>query len=115
MSEVKIRAALKDGKCEVKALLTHPMETGRRKDPAGNLIPAHHIQTVELLHNGNLMVEADWGGAISTNPFFSVSLNNVTSGDTIEATFLLIEEDPETGARRVVGVPPELAGVVPLG
>ena len=33
MSEVKLRAALKDGKCEVKALMTHPMETGRRKDP----------------------------------------------------------------------------------
>ncbi len=99
MSEVKIRAALKDGKCEVKALLTHPMETGRRKDPAGNLIPAHHIQTVELLHNGNLMVEADWGGAISTNPFFSVSLNNVASGDTIEVRW--VDNKGETGSGSV--------------
>ncbi len=99
MSEVKIRAALKDGKCEVKALLTHPMETGRRKDPAGNLIPAHHIQTVELLHNGNLMVEADWGGAISTNPFFSVSLNDVASGDTIEVRW--VDNKGETGSGSV--------------
>jgi sulfur-oxidizing protein SoxZ len=101
MSEVKIRAALKDGKCEVKALLTHPMETGRRKDPAGNLIPAHHIQTVELLHNGNLMVEADWGGAISTNPFFSVSLNNVTSGDTIEVRWVDNKGETSSGSVKV--------------
>jgi sulfur-oxidizing protein SoxZ len=101
MSEVKIRAALKDGKCEVKALLTHPMETGRRKDPAGNLIPAHHIQTVELLHNGNLMVEADWGGAISTNPFFSVSLNNVASGDTIEVRWVDNKGETSSGSVKV--------------
>jgi len=101
MSEVKIRAALKDGKCEVKALLTHPMETGRRKDPAGNLIPAHHIQTVELLHNGNLMVEADWGGAISTNPFFSISLNNVASGDTIEVRWVDNKGETSSGSVKV--------------
>jgi sulfur-oxidizing protein SoxZ len=101
MSEVKIRAALKDGKCEVKALLTHPMETGRRKDPAGNLIPAHHIQTVELLHNGNLMVEADWGGAISTNPFFSVSLNDVASGDTIEVRWVDNKGETSSGSVKV--------------
>ncbi len=101
MSEVKLRAALKDGKCEVKALLTHPMETGRRKDPAGNLIPAHHIQTVELLHNGNLMVEADWGGAISTNPFFSVSLNDVASGDTIEVRWVDNKGETSSGSVKV--------------
>lgn len=39
----------------------------------------------------------------------------MTAGDTIEATFIIIEEDPRTGVRRVVGVPPELADVVPLG
>ena len=88
MSEVKLRAALKDGKCEVKALMTHPMETGRRKDKDGNLVPAHYIQTVELLHNGNLMMEAEWGGAISTNPFFSIALNNVAAGDTIEVRWV---------------------------
>jgi sulfur-oxidizing protein SoxZ len=77
------------------------METGRRKDPAGNLIPAHHIQTVELLHNGNLMVEADWGGAISTNPFFSVSLNDVASGDTIEVRWVDNKGETSSGSVKV--------------
>jgi sulfur-oxidizing protein SoxZ len=101
MSEVKLRAALKDGKCEVKALMTHPMETGRRKDPEGNLIPAHYIETVELLHNGNLMMEADWGGAISTNPFFSISLKNVAAGDTIEVRWVDNKGEKSSGTVQV--------------
>ncbi len=101
MSEVKLRAAIKDGKCEVKALMTHPMETGRRKDQAGNLIPAHYIQTLELLHNGNLMMEADWGGAISTNPFFSVSLTNVVAGDTIEVRWIDNKGETSSGSIKV--------------
>lgn len=39
----------------------------------------------------------------------------MTSGDTVEATMIIIEEDPKTRARRVLGVPPELEGIVPLG
>lgn len=99
MSEVKLRAAIKDGKCEVKALMTHSMETGRRKDKDGNLVPAHYIQTVELLHNGNLKMEADWGGAISTNPFFSATLKDVASGDTIEVRW--VDNKGEKGAGSV--------------
>ena len=101
MSEVKLRAALKDGKCEVKALMTHPMETGRRKDKDGNLVPAHFIQTIELLHNGNLMMEAEWGGAISTNPFFSTALNNVAAGDTIEVRWVDNKGEKSSGTVKV--------------
>ena len=101
MSEVKLRAALKDGKCEVKALMTHPMETGRRKDKDGNLVPAHFIQTIELLHNGNLMMEAEWGGAISTNPFFSLALNNVAAGDTIEVRWVDNKGEKSSGTVKV--------------
>ena len=101
MSEVKLRAALKDGKCEVKALMTHPMETGRRKDKDGNLVPAHFIQTIELLHNGNLMMEAEWGGAISTNPFFSIALNNVAAGDTIGVRWVDNKGEKSSGTVKV--------------
>ena len=87
-SQMKIKAKIKGDVVEVKALMTHPMETGRRKDPQGAVIPAHYIETVELLHNGNLMLEAAWGGAISTNPFFSVSLKNVAVGDSIEVRWV---------------------------
>lgn len=100
-SQMKIKAKIKGEVVEVKALMTHPMETGRRKDKDGNLVPAHYIQTVELLHNGNLMMEAEWGGAISTNPFFSISLNNVAAGDTIEVRWVDNKGEKSSGTVKV--------------
>ena len=42
-NSIKIRAKLQEDVTTVKALMTHPMETGSRKDKDGNLIPAHYI------------------------------------------------------------------------
>ena len=41
--KIRIKAVEKSGIVTVKALIKHPMETGRRKDQEGNLIPMHHI------------------------------------------------------------------------
>ena len=49
---IKIRAKLKDDIVTVKALMTHPMETGARKDKSGALIPAHFIQEVTCESGG---------------------------------------------------------------
>jgi sulfur-oxidizing protein SoxZ len=44
-------------------------------------------------------MEADWGGAISTNPFFSATLKDVASGDTIEVRW--VDNKGEKGAGSV--------------
>ena len=49
-SRIKIRAQQADGITEVKALMRHPMETGMRKDQAGESIPAHFITEVAVFH-----------------------------------------------------------------
>ena len=41
--KIRIKAEEKAGTVTVKALIKHPMETGRRKDKNGNLVPSHHI------------------------------------------------------------------------
>jgi sulfur-oxidizing protein SoxZ len=101
MSTIKLRTKLKGDKCSVKALMMHPMETGRRKDKKGQPIPAHHITTVECLHNGNLMMEADWGGGISENPYFAVVLNGVAKGDTIEVKWTDNKGESASGSTEV--------------
>ena len=46
-SSIKIRAKTKDDVTTVKALMSHPMETGLRKDKkTGEKIPAHFLQEV---------------------------------------------------------------------
>ncbi len=83
-SKIKIRAKIKKGACEVKALMKHPMETGQRKNKkTGKKIPAHFIQEVTCTHSGNNVLTAEWGGAISTNPYLSFIFDGAKKGDTI--------------------------------
>lgn len=89
MSSIKIRAQVKNGECEVKALIKHPMETGLRKDKkTGKVIPAHFIQEVSCQHNGKEIMNAVWGGAISTNPFLSFIIMGAKKGDKVSLSWV---------------------------
>lgn len=80
---IKIRARFKDGVTEVKALMTHPMETGRRKSDLDALVPAHFIQLVTATLNGTTVLEAQWGTGISKNPYLTFRLRNAKPGDKV--------------------------------
>ncbi len=82
--KVKIRASLKDGVTTVKALMTHPMETGARKDKeSGELIPAHYIQEITVTLNGETVMNANWGTGVSKNPYLSFKIKGGAAGDTV--------------------------------
>lgn len=71
-STIKLRTKEKGGKIQVKALITHPMETGLRKDKkTGGKIPANYITEVVVTANGKPVMTANWTGAVSKNPFLS--------------------------------------------
>ncbi|WP_029889390.1 thiosulfate oxidation carrier complex protein SoxZ [Polycyclovorans algicola] len=80
---MRIRATTKDGVTEVKALMSHPMETGQRKDSSGALVPAHHITEVMAMHNDKVVLSAHWGAAVSQNPFLSFSFKGGAPGDKV--------------------------------
>ena len=85
---IKIRAKSKEGVTTVKALMTHPMETGLRKDKkTGNMIPAHFIQNVTAKHNGSEVLSAEWGGSVSKNPYLSFKFSGGAKGDDIEISW----------------------------
>jgi sulfur-oxidizing protein SoxZ len=80
----KIRARLRDDIADVKVLMRHPMETGRREDPAsGELIPRHFIQEVLCEHNGKIAMSLDWSWGISADPYLAFKVKNAQVGDTI--------------------------------
>ena len=66
---MRIRATSKAMASEVKVLMSHEMETGQRKDAAGKTIPAWFIQTVTATQNGKAVLSAQWGPAVSKNPY----------------------------------------------
>ncbi len=87
-SSIKIRAKAKNGVVTVKALISHKMETGLRKDKkTGKVIPAHFIQTVDCDHNGAPVLKAEWGPAISKNPYLSFKFAGGASGDKVTLTW----------------------------
>lgn len=84
MSSIKIRAKNDAGITTVKALINHPMETGLRKDKKTNkMIPAHFIQEVSCTRNGKQVLNANWGTAISKNPYMSFKLKDSNKGDKL--------------------------------
>jgi sulfur-oxidizing protein SoxZ len=85
---IKIRAKAKKGIVTVKALMTHPMDTGLAKDKkTGKLIPAHHIQEVVAKANDTTVMSAVWGGAISKNPYLSFKYKGV-KGDSLTLSWV---------------------------
>lgn len=84
---MKMRAQLKGDFVEVKVLISHPMETGRRKDDFSQLIAAHFVQLVTATLNGNIVLEAQWGTGISKNPYLTFRLKGAKLGDVIEVTW----------------------------
>lgn len=81
---IKARAQVQGGVVTVKALINHPMETGLRKDKkTGKKIPAHFIQEVTATHGGKNIMLAEWGGAVSKNPYISFKFSGGKAGDSV--------------------------------
>ncbi len=88
-NSIKVRAKAKGDTVVVKALIKHPMETGLRKDKkTGKVIPAHFIQEVSCKHNGKNVLVAEWGPAVSKNPYLSFSFKGGKSGDAVSISWV---------------------------
>lgn len=88
MSSIKMRAKASDGVTTIKALISHPMETGTRKDKkTGKNIPAHYIQEVVCKHGDKTVMTAQWGAAISKNPYLSFKFKGGNAGDTVSLSW----------------------------
>ncbi|HEX4944011.1 MAG TPA: thiosulfate oxidation carrier complex protein SoxZ [Usitatibacteraceae bacterium] len=93
---MKIRAAMSGDKVEVKVLMSHEMETGQRKDAKGAVIPAHFIQSVTATHNGKVVLAAEWGPAVSKNPFLSFKFSGGKPGEKVSITWTDNKGDKRT-------------------
>ena len=85
---MKMRATLGAGYTDLRVLMTHPMETGQRKDSDGKVIPLHFIQNLTVTVNGKTVVEGQTSQAISRNPVFSFRIKGGAKGDRVEVSWL---------------------------
>ena len=79
---VRVPANAKKGELiEIKTLISHEMESGQRKDPAGKTIPRQIINKFTASFNGKVVFEADWYTAVSANPYQSFFYKASESGE----------------------------------
>lgn len=85
---MKLRASMSGDTADIKCLMNHPMETGLRKDAAtGKLVPAHHITNVVCTVGGKTVMDAQWGGGVSKNPYLAIKVKGAKAGDKVTVTW----------------------------
>ena len=84
----RIRAQAVGDKATVRVLMSHEMESGQRKDAAGKIIAAWYIQQVTVQLNGKTVLTAQWGPAVSKNPFLQFTVKGAKAGDRISIAWL---------------------------
>jgi sulfur-oxidizing protein SoxZ len=87
MSSIKIRTKLIEGKTQIRMLISHPMEHGRRKNEQRETIPAHYIQELTVKHNETIIMSGALGIGVSKDPYFSFMLQGGESGDRIQVSW----------------------------
>jgi len=82
---MKMRASISGDVADIKVLMNHPMESGQRKDAkTGQIIPAHFIDEVHATLNGKPVLDAQWGGGVSKNPYLGFKVKGAKAGDKVE-------------------------------
>ena len=87
-STIRVRTKLEGDLVQVRVLISHPMETGLRKDDAGELVPAHFIELVSFAHKERAILSAQWGPAVSRNPYLSFKFRGAAKGDKITISWV---------------------------
>ena len=97
----RIRAPKKASKgevIEIKTLISHPMESGQRKDrKTGEIIPRKIINAFTCTYNGKEVFKADFHPAISANPYMSFFVKVEESG---EFEFTWVDDDGTTYSKK---------------
>jgi sulfur-oxidizing protein SoxZ len=93
---MKIRAKMVGDVADIRVLVQHDMETGQRKDAAGNTIPPHFIQAMTIEIGGKLVVRGQTGTSVSRNPVFAFKVKGPKLGDEVVVNWVDNKGDRRT-------------------
>lgn len=81
---VRVPKTVKAGEeITIKTLISHPMESGLRKDGDGNLIPRSIINRFTATFNGETVIDMALEPSISTNPYVEFFATVPESGEFV--------------------------------
>ncbi|MET0312303.1 MAG: thiosulfate oxidation carrier complex protein SoxZ [Burkholderiaceae bacterium] len=93
---MRIRAQAQGDKTTVRVLVSHEMESGQRRDASGKVVPAWFIQNISATWNGKTVMNAQWGPAVSKNPFLQFAFKGGKAGDKVVVTWTDSKGDKRT-------------------
>jgi sulfur-oxidizing protein SoxZ len=100
-SSIRVRATANGETTEVQTLIQHPMDSGFIKDDKGTLIPAHFIQELTFEHNGKLVFVADWGTAVSKDPYVKFAFKGAAKGDDLKVSWIDNKGETDTATFKI--------------
>ena len=87
-SSIRIKATAQGDSVIVQSLIQHPMDSGFIKDRKGELIPPHYIEVLTFEHSGKTVFTANWGPAVSKDPYLKFMFKGGNKGDTIKVSWV---------------------------
>lgn len=75
------KSAAADEVITIKTLISHPMESGQRKDKNGEVIPRSIINRFTCDFNGKNVIDVTMEPAISTNPYIEFEAKVPEAGE----------------------------------
>ena len=93
---MRIRAQAAGDKVTVRVLVSHDMESGQRRGADGKIVPAHFIQTINATCNSKTVMSAQWGPAVSKNPFVQFNFTGGKAGDKVVVNWVDNKGDKRT-------------------
>ncbi len=98
--QMKVRAQLKGDIAEIRVLMIHPMETGLRKDGAGNAVPIHYIQQYSVEVAGKVVIQGQGNQSVAKDPTFAFKTKGAKVGDKVVVSW--IDNKGEKGSSETV-------------
>src|SRR3981081_2437602 len=102
-STIRVRATSSGETTEVQALIQHPMDSGFVKDAKGEIIPPHFIQELIFEYDGKSVFVADWGAAVSKDPYVKFSFKGGKKGDDLKISWVENKGGSDTTTARIKG------------
>ena len=73
---------------EIRLLIHHPMETGRRVEAgSGALVPANYIERLTLRLEGRIVADCRLGTGVAADPSFTFRLKTGAPGERVAASW----------------------------
>jgi sulfur-oxidizing protein SoxZ len=101
-STIRVRATSSGDTTEVQALIQHPMDSGFIKDAQGQIIPPHFIQELTFEYDGKSVFVADWGAAVSKDPYVKFSFKGGKKGDDLKISWVDNKGATDTTTAKII-------------